>query len=183
MKKNVTRAADASESDPCPAFLVPSVPNWPLRLFAASFCATPDSVGPRTFLQVDTASSPISSIAITGPELTNCTKLLLLKKTIGFNNIFLWCLWFNLWLKTRSVMQSHAKVTVAIWFRCKSLLQKQPLHRSKSLTQERLTWKKTLTDVPCKSPLPASCKRAIKEYRVNKWSPNPAVSWLTPIVK
>lgn len=46
----------------------------------------------------------------------------------------------------------------------KSLLQKQPLHISQSLTQERLTWKKTLTDVPCKSPLPASCKKAIKEY-------------------
>lgn len=72
----VTRAADANESEPCPAFLVPSVPNWPLRLFAASFWATPESVGPRTFLQVDTASSPITSIAITGPELTNCSKLL-----------------------------------------------------------------------------------------------------------
>lgn len=106
----VTRAADANESDPCPAFLVPSVPNWALRLYAASFCATPESVGPRTFLQDDTASSPISSIAITGPELTNCTRLLLLKK----KQFYAWCLWLKLWLKTQNVLQSHVKVTVTI---------------------------------------------------------------------
>ncbi len=175
----VTRAADASESDPCPAFLVPSVPNWPLRLFAASFCATPESVGPRTFLQVDTASSPISSMAITGPELTNCTKLLLLKTTTGFSNF-----WYGVYnwicgLKTCSVMQSHAKVTVTIWFRCQSLLQKQPLHISQSLTQERLTWKKTLTDVPCKSPLPASCKKAIKNTGlISDLQTPPSLDWL-----
>lgn len=69
-----TRAADANESDPCPAFLVPSVPNWARRLTGASLRATPESVGPRTFLQTETASSPISSMTIIGPELTNCTR-------------------------------------------------------------------------------------------------------------
>lgn len=175
----VTRAADANESEPCPAFLVPSVPNWALRLCAASFCATPESVGPRTFLQVDTASSPISSIAITGPELTNCTRLLLLKK----KQLYAWCFWVYLWLKTHKVISKSLWQSQCWWFRCQSLLQNQPLHISQSLTQERLTWKKTLTDVPCKSPLPASCKKAIKVHRVNKWSPNPTISRLTPIVK
>lgn len=75
-----TLAAEANESDPCPAFLVPSVPNWARRLLGASLRAMQESVGPRAFLQTDTASSPISSMTITGPELTNCTRLLLNNK-------------------------------------------------------------------------------------------------------
>lgn len=75
-----TRAADANESDPWPAFLVPSVPNWARRLVGASLRATPESVGPRSFLHSDMASSPISSMTIIGPELTNCTRLLFKKK-------------------------------------------------------------------------------------------------------
>lgn len=72
----LTLAAAASESEPCPTFLTPSVPNWARTLCGASFRATAESAGPRSFLQIDTASSPISSMATTGPEDTNCTRLL-----------------------------------------------------------------------------------------------------------
>lgn len=76
MIKILTLAAAASESEPCPTFLMPSVPNWARTLCGASLRATAESAGPRSLLQIDMASSPISSMATTGPEDTNCTRLL-----------------------------------------------------------------------------------------------------------
>ena len=52
---------------------MPSVPHWVRVLCRASLC---DSAGPRNFFQTDTASSPISSMATTGPEDKKCTELL-----------------------------------------------------------------------------------------------------------
>lgn len=72
----LTLAAAARESEPWPTFFTASVPNWARTLRGASFLAAEESVGPRSLRQMDTASSPISSRATTGPEDTNCTRLL-----------------------------------------------------------------------------------------------------------
>ena len=52
LKKNSNSLFALSiESDPCTAFLVPSVPNTPLMEFGASFLATSELVGPMNYLQ------------------------------------------------------------------------------------------------------------------------------------
>lgn len=71
----LTLAAAASESEPWPTFLIPSAPIWD-RTFCGDSRRVGESVGPRSLLQADTASVPISSMATRGPEDTYCTRLL-----------------------------------------------------------------------------------------------------------
>ena len=49
-KKSSSLAAEVRESDPCAAFLVPSVPNKPRIEFGLSLFACKEFVGPNNFL-------------------------------------------------------------------------------------------------------------------------------------
>lgn len=53
-KNSSSLAADAAESDPWAAFLVPSVPNLPLIELGLSVFAWRELVGPKSFLHLAT---------------------------------------------------------------------------------------------------------------------------------
>jgi len=64
-KKSISLAADSSESAPCVAFFVPSVPNKALRDPGASYYAFYVLVGPIKFLHFSTAYDPVRLIPTT----------------------------------------------------------------------------------------------------------------------
>ena len=56
-----------------PLFFLP-VPNFALTDKGASFLAVAESVGPNNVLHLSMALAPFSSIATTGPLVTNSSK-------------------------------------------------------------------------------------------------------------
>lgn len=74
-KKSTSRFADGPESDPCTAFLVPSVPNWALNDLGASYFAVSELVGPITDLQLAIAFSETISMPVTTSEVIKLDRL------------------------------------------------------------------------------------------------------------
>lgn len=74
-KKSSSLFALSKESEPCTAFLVPSVPKTPLIEFGASFRATSELVGPINYLQAWIPFILISSIPMQTSLVMNCDKV------------------------------------------------------------------------------------------------------------
>lgn len=67
LSQKLTCAAEATESGPWAAFLMPSCPKFALMLSGSSVLATSEFAGPSNAFHLQTASSPKISIATTGP--------------------------------------------------------------------------------------------------------------------
>lgn len=103
----LTLAAAASDSEPWQTFWMASVPNLARMLCGASCRATAESGGPRSTLQMHMASSPVSSMATTGPEVINWIRLLQNGATLNLAPM----IWIEKW-NTLQCFECHCNV---IW--------------------------------------------------------------------